>query len=139
MNQICPPASVIRQLIQQKTAVNSGIRVFENKIKHVYSKKCDRNGRCCFYRLLHLIINFSIILLSFPIFSKCYTTNIKTSTTSKLPVIFFLLIHLFQLLISDGRSADWAKGMVTLIENEQYQDLVTMLDKTVNRLEALKS
>lgn len=35
--------------------------------------------------------------------------------------------------------ADSAKGLMALIEAEQYQDLVTMLDKMVNRLAALKS
>jgi len=30
----------------------------------------------------------------------------------------------------EDQLTDWAKGMVTLIENEQYRDLVTMLDKT---------
>jgi len=36
--------------------------------------------------------------------------------------------------LREDQLADWAKGMATLIENEQYQDLVMMLDEVVNRL-----
>lgn len=41
--------------------------------------------------------------------------------------------------LKEQELADSAKGLMALIEAEQYQDLVTMLDKTVNRLAALKS
>lgn len=41
--------------------------------------------------------------------------------------------------LKEQELADSAKGLMALIEAEQYQDLVTMLDKMVNRLAALKS